>query len=408
MLYNELKNHKVVLFGAGYNGKKYLKMLLDAGVDVAYFVDTNASSMSGSRVVEGLPVHMPDALLSEEKSKLKIVITPDIPVYNEIFCILRDLGGGYAENVHVIRQNFGIIYKNKTMVIDIVNACNLRCKTCSRGFGAIKSTSDVMDIGMYRDILKKGKAEGFTHVVLYNWTEPFLCSNLAEYVRIAKNDGFRLWLSSNLSFEEIPHLEEVLMAGADMLVVSVSGHTQDIYEVNHRGGRIEYVYKHLRHISLLLNKKKIQTDVILWLLMYSHNHDSHQPLKSFAEELGIKFSAGHTWGDPAMDYNFSLYESDVIPIHSEIGKDHDFNAGICEMINTITIDCYGEAYLCCCQPTDDAVKLGNYLKLDEASLLSLRYTHNVCKKCPHYGLKKIPLLKQERDTLLSFAECERD
>ncbi len=80
----------------------------------------------------------------------------------------------------------------------------------------MESTPDVMDIGLFDKIITKADSDGFTMIAFYNWTEPFLNRNLAEYVKIVKrhNPALACVLSSNLSIPSIPHLEAVLSGGS--------------------------------------------------------------------------------------------------------------------------------------------------------------------------------------------------
>jgi molybdenum cofactor biosynthesis enzyme MoaA len=177
----------------------------------------------------------------------------------------------------------------KVMFIDIVDACNIRCATCPRGYLQIESTSNIMDLELFQNIIKKGWTEGYRTIALYNWTEPFLNRNLSEYVKIAKEHGFTLEVSTNLSLNEIPHLEETLKAGVDYLIVSVSGDSQEIYQLNHVGGKFDTVTKHLHSISELLKTKKINTEVYLRLIEFDYNRSSARPLTKLAQKLGIHF-----------------------------------------------------------------------------------------------------------------------
>ena len=83
-----LKNFKVVLFGTGGNAKPALKYLNDNGIEVAYFVDNNLNIKN----IETYTVHAPEILLTEEKSNLRIIITPDFPIYKDIETQLVEMG----------------------------------------------------------------------------------------------------------------------------------------------------------------------------------------------------------------------------------------------------------------------------------------------------------------------------
>jgi len=83
-----LRNFKVVLFGAGGNAKPALKYLNDNGIEVAYFVDNNRDIKS----LDTYAVHTPEILLTENKSNLRIIITPDFPIYKDMETQLLEMG----------------------------------------------------------------------------------------------------------------------------------------------------------------------------------------------------------------------------------------------------------------------------------------------------------------------------
>ena len=92
-----LKNAKVVLFGAGRNGTLMLKMLLDDGITPDYFVDN--SCMNGYVDISNktqnksvFPVKKPEEMLSEDKTNLKIIITPSDPWFDEIKAQVKKMG----------------------------------------------------------------------------------------------------------------------------------------------------------------------------------------------------------------------------------------------------------------------------------------------------------------------------
>ena len=96
---NSLKGSKVVLFGAGRNGKLLLEKLIRYGATPAYFADNNneipnVEYTDNLGVLCTLVVKAPDALLGEDKSTLKIIITPGAPYHMEIESQVKEMGLG--------------------------------------------------------------------------------------------------------------------------------------------------------------------------------------------------------------------------------------------------------------------------------------------------------------------------
>jgi hypothetical protein len=92
-----LKNAKVVLFGAGRNGKVVLGKLVDNGITPAYFVDSNPQidiieNIGPEGVIRKFSINKPEVLLAEYKPNLKIIVTPDSPWREEIEERIREMG----------------------------------------------------------------------------------------------------------------------------------------------------------------------------------------------------------------------------------------------------------------------------------------------------------------------------
>ena len=109
-LFTFLKKHKVVLFGAGNNGRMLLKELRDNGVTPAYFVDNNTGLESSQTSRNGgIIIKHPQALLIEDQNNLKIIISPSAPAYFEIQAQINEMGLGacifpFTEKIGKIRN----------------------------------------------------------------------------------------------------------------------------------------------------------------------------------------------------------------------------------------------------------------------------------------------------------------
>ncbi|MCL2399092.1 MAG: radical SAM protein, partial [Defluviitaleaceae bacterium] len=85
----DLQYFKVVLFGVGNYHKRVLKYFFAANINVAYFIDNKTDN-----TLQPSPYNIldPEVLLSEDKTKLKIIIMYDFPKYETIEEQLRKMG----------------------------------------------------------------------------------------------------------------------------------------------------------------------------------------------------------------------------------------------------------------------------------------------------------------------------
>ena len=175
--------------------------------------------------------------------------------------------------------------------IEINSQCNLRCKLCGAGnLSAFQTKNGIMKPGYFRKILEKIRAENDRSTVLpFGNSEPFLNRNIYEYVEIIKENNLKCTLSSNLNV--FSNVERVLMLEPDTFIISISGFTQNIYSIAHRGGNIETVKEHMKKLSSIKYKNNLKTTIVLNYHLYRYNWGKDfDDAKKLAQDLGFIFA----------------------------------------------------------------------------------------------------------------------
>ena len=275
--------------------------------------------------------------------------------------------------------------------IDIIDRCNLQCPTCWRGVAALPNTSELMPLARFQEIVNKIHAEGYPNLALINWTEPFLCTTLHEYIPAIRETGMDSWLSSNLSLSPKEYLHSIirtLEAGVDILFVSVSGFTQEIYEINHKLGKVDWIRTNLEGIAQEMRAGRIKTSVWVRYLEFPYNSHEKQPWAEFCKSLGIGFNAVPAHGDPRIplpsEKTFNQHVEDRLQqTESQITPEQNpIPQKVCSLIaDRVAIDAKGDVYLCCAYPNSERLRIGAYVDLDEHELLLRRHEHPFCTSC---------------------------
>jgi len=143
-MFKKLQSNNVVLFGAGKNGKKYLNQCLTNGIVPLYFVDNNNTTrfiycdVSTGKSGAMFAVNNPKMLALENKENLKIIITPNPPLYDEIRKQIIDMGlENCIENGEQEEKNCYCVVCNKSVsnFLPFVNEAytinNARCPICN-------------------------------------------------------------------------------------------------------------------------------------------------------------------------------------------------------------------------------------------------------------------------------------
>lgn len=291
--------------------------------------------------------------------------------------------------------------KRIDLIFDIVGTCNLRCPSCPVGNMPATNPAGKMDTELYRKILLKAKKEYvIQNLVLYNWGESLLHPQLPEFVSIAKEMGIYVSLSSNLNI--LRREEELFRAKPDYLRVSVSGFTQSVYGVTHKGGNIEQVKENMK--SLSATKKKLgntETNINVYFHKYKHNLHEVAPMKAFAESLGFNFS--ETWAyympyENVADYaegRLSQSESQFVetqfalPIKKAVQAAQAYKNEPCSLYeNQVILDLQGNLLTCCAVYNFDKNRLGSFLEMTPETLEAKKATNTSCERCMSHGLHK--------------------
>ena len=305
-------------------------------------------------------------------------------------------------------------------LIDIVSTCNLSCPTCPQGnMDSIRG--GLMQPDLFRKIVSKLKSDypHITNIRLYNWTEPLLHNKLAEFVEIVKKADLECHISANLS--HIKNLEDVIKKDLNSIVISVSGFTQEVYQIGHRNGNIETVKQNMKTLSNLIKKYHTSTKVTVFYLKYKHNLGEISAMKEYALSLGFNFQT--FWAD-LMNVEMMLQylntpekiDKATMDVIQFLGnepreflnslKPHD--KGRCHLReNQLVLNAAGEVQLCCGSLTPLYLK-ESYLDLTPEQIYSRRHNSDLCKSCMNAGIHTMARTQWSDDEMVFSSKFKKN
>lgn len=313
--------------------------------------------------------------------------------------------------------------------LEINSACNLRCPTCTKGnMGEVdglkyEHETGWMDPDLMERILDRIKEENPEAIVfLYGNSEPFLHPRLPECIASIKRRGLHPEMSTNLN--HIQRVEETLEAGPDLIIISLSGWTQEVYEKGHAGGKIEKVKANMRTLAEANNARPLEQRVRILVNYHVYKDNQHEVelMKEYATNLGIGFFTSLARAismENAIQY-CRKHDPDATPFEVQPGRP-DWNHllppvgktyedamdrllipptkaremykdtpkhDVCPigwMFNFIRHD--GKIELCACV-ADRRITMGNYLDSTQEERILKRTNHAVCKQCSVYRMRE--------------------
>jgi MoaA/NifB/PqqE/SkfB family radical SAM enzyme len=306
--------------------------------------------------------------------------------------------------------------------LEINSLCSLHCPTCTKGSPeGYDHKTGLMDPDLMERVLDKIQSENPNAIVFcYGNSEPFLHPKLPECIASIKRRGLNAQISTNCNL--VRRVDELLAARPDMIIISLSGFTQDIYVRGHAGGNIEKVKANMRTLAEANGKIGQGVDIAVNFHVYDYNEHEIEPMREYATNLGLKFFTSIARAismENTIQY-CRAHDPDATAFEVQQGRP-DWNTafpavsdGYTEAMGTLRIpptearEMYkdfppsevcpvgagmlftfirhdGLVQMCACS-ADRRITLGNYLDLTPDQMIEKRTGHSICKQCIKYRL----------------------
>jgi MoaA/NifB/PqqE/SkfB family radical SAM enzyme len=308
--------------------------------------------------------------------------------------------------------------------LEINSACNLKCPTCTKGnMAGFDHKTGHMDPDLMEEILDKIKSENPQAIVfVYGNSEPFLHPKLPECIAAIRSRGLHPEMSTNLNY--IQRVEDTLNAHPDLIIISLSGFTQEVYVRGHAGGNVEKVKANMRTIAETNNLRALPNRIQIKVNyhVYDYNHHEIDLMAEYAKNLGIGFFTSIAraismensiqycrskdpdatpfeiqpsrpdWNEAlppvGKTYSDTMDHLRIPPDQArEMYKDYPISnlcpVGAGSIFTFIRHD--GKTQLCACT-ADRRINLTDYLETTPQELMLQRVDHAICKQCIKYRL----------------------
>lgn len=394
---NEIKGRPVYICGLNVTCIGLIKYLVQMGVSVACISDLfreNISDINDSffycRIVrKGTFLKQ----ISEEKIVSPIVFA----------CYENNKDNICACNlVYSINPDANTISINNPYeaYIDVSGTCNLRCRSCQVYNHSPESFNHNnrgnMSFDLFCKILNKILTDmpDVLGIFMFNYGEPLLCPSLPEMIHEIHRRGLVAIISSNLSVKY--DFDALIKAEPDIIKISISGFTQDVYSSTHNGGDIELVKRNMLEINTLRKKYGTQTLVFVGYHVYKNNGGTdYDKAKQFCEELDYLFVPKNAlfcnipkktgidkYSEIDLDFinNYYINTKKILMHKKQIS-----NESVCRnCIDRLFIDYNGDVFLCFMVMHNDAV-FKDYLSTQIDTIRDWQQNHYICNECKRCG-----------------------
>ena len=245
--------------------------------------------------------------------------------------------------------------------IEPITSCQLKCSVCPVSSPPCdKVPASALTVNMAREIIRYLSERLHIDIISTgNWGEPFLNKDLLEILKVAKHSGIKKTnVNSNLSLK-IDLKRLVRENNLNVLNVSMSGLTQDVYQIYHRGGTVDIV---LKNIDRLVELKRIHDSPLnVTVRWHRFKHNEHQlaQAKAYFTERGVLFNPYYAHPG-CLEHLKGYFENDLQEQKLTFIRDSIFTdfmeracranasqSGFCRQRTFLTVHSDGHILLCC-------------------------------------------------------------
>ena len=280
--------------------------------------------------------------------------------------------------------------------IDTTNICQLKCPLCHTGKGTIHRDQGVMDYGLFTKTIDQIK-HSCMWLTLYSWGEPFLNRRIHEYIEYAHKQKIATIISSNLNKPLTPEMaEQVIRSGLDVMIVSLDGVTQDVYEIYRVSGHLDRVLDNLRLLVQMKRELGSKTPHIEWqFIVMRQNEHQIDEARGLAAELGVdslvfkKVDFPHGEDDPAEAERWLPRQHPEYLRVDPFYKPYQEDGQVCWRLWRTAVINWDGGFAPCCYLTDKTQDFGD---LNESSV---KEVWNNAKYTTARGLYKKDFIPEE-------------
>lgn len=296
-----------------------------------------------------------------------------------LYRVLWNLRRGHVEKVrkYVWNKIQGLFREMpKSVAVDIVSCCNLRCPLCSVPPFITKKTDNFMPLETFRRIVDGLRITSDVSLVYAG--EPLLHPEFFEMVAHCSN-GYYTTTITNGTLLNRTNIGRVFESGLDFLQVSFDGFSKESFERYRVGASFEKVKGNIeRLLETRKAKKQRLPHVTVTYLVNAFNEDETEPCRRhflsigadrfFAKAINLNVHR-RLDGKTEDDLRMWLPKKKSLSLYEDQGEQVVFKEkeGQCRICLTPIIRCDGEVLLCC-HDIFNSVRIGNALKEDLADL----------------------------------------
>ncbi len=179
------------------------------------------------------------------------------------------------------------------ITIETTALCNLKCKACPTGLGQLNRPSMMIPWELFNSIVNRNAGDFKYCDVIYPFLfgEPLLNKDISEYIRTIREVSSpytRIEVHTNGNIRNSKDMvKRLLLAGADLISISVDGTDKEAYENFRKEGSFELVCDFVRNLSAA--KKELgllHPEIVIQMIPTKYSENQVGQFNRLKEDLG--------------------------------------------------------------------------------------------------------------------------
>ncbi len=172
--------------------------------------------------------------------------------------------------------------------LELTNHCNLNCRQCARGMGAITRPAGFMSDKVFERINDE-LSQYILNTMFYFQGESMMHPRFFELIEMWKGKG--IIISTNGHFLSAEQVVRLASSPVRRVIVSMDGYSQDVYADYRSGGDLGRVKEGLESLSEALKGRRNRPILEVQFLVSRENEHEMGLVRSYAENIGARFRA---------------------------------------------------------------------------------------------------------------------
>ena len=197
-----------------------------------------------------------------------------------------------------IAKKFHFIRSSKFPIIinfELWNECNAQCTFCRSEGGEIYDLNPKniekppiekgrMPVEIFNEVIEQSKNH-ISLAVPYVNGEPLMYPDLYKAIKFASDRKVATLISTNGELLTEKNIKKLLDSSLDFLKIAISGISQDVFKIQHRGCNIETIKKNMRNLARLRDEGGYKILVMLDYIYYEYNAHEYSEALQLGREL---------------------------------------------------------------------------------------------------------------------------